>query len=1790
YTATATLTGTHKANYTITSGATTTFDIKRAPNTVTITATSGWTFGSKPATESGVVQASALFGAVNVTYYTDQGCTSEIAFAEINNAGTYYVKVTSTGDGANYDGDTKTASFTVEKASNVITFTPGYPAGWTYGDKPETEADVVQATAQFGGTITFKYYTDQGCTSEIAFGDIVNAGTYYIMATSAETDNYGETSATSQFVVAQATLTVTADSVTVIYGDPVPTFTYTCEGFVNGDNESVLKGSLTSNYTQGTNANRRCDILIGTLSATNYEITYTKSSFTVKQREISLTKTLLEYSYGEEGATAIIANAKSNVNGIYNSDNAVSISYTTDASNYISTATISVGNTYLIEYEINNTNYVWKEGSSTSCYYKYKTANIGGTYHTIEDAIKKGGHIILAGGHTSFTALSGYYTGDCYTLRSGSSIFVPHKADAKYEGISSSGNVYDLGGASGGVYSVLFIPDGITLTINGSLGIGGDIKSAGAITKRGVVMNEGTIHVRNQLHSIGYLKSKTGNGKIYVYDGATVLDIFTSYDYKGGRNTYGICDDIFPFNAYTLHNISCETIINKGATYTAKFYASLTGVEVDENLVIIGDGGLFAINSGSIKKSTSNPDNTNTWNTTQINGLTAFDGSNQIKGQKDIITICGEVTDNSIKITKYYEILGVQLGGINIVTGPDYPLPIAYMDIFVGDETTSGNLTLDAVSYNFLPGTKLVVSKNSTLTVYSNIKLYFYTDDQCEADFYTNYSYTDGNGSGQKNYSFWQSYCLDHDDATLEVNGTATINGYIGGTVTTNDPSGVLTIANRTVTVKYLESLTYSDSSTKSDFSTDTNTLYVIGPVVNDNLGTSYSITDLDATTYKSTGSAWYTGNYTLTYNLNYTGSVDETKQKDQGTALNSEDLSELPTRTGYKFDGWYLEEAYTTPANTTTLYYGNVTLYAKWTANTYTVFFNPNGGTVYKTSKTVTYDSPYGDTTEALPIPAREGYTFNGWWTTANGGDLISQDTIVKITSAQTLYAHWQANEYDVTFNYNFGDNPTVSTYKITYNTTYSTVMPNVEVPDGYEFLGWWTAAEGGTQVNANDVYTLTTDQTLYAHWNELTDHVLVTYLDNNGNQLATGVKTGLGTAYSYNYLVPGYVVSWLDESGNAAVPLDATVGSTVTVTATLTPITYTVVYDTGAGTAVSNATVTYGTTFTLPSSTRAGYTLTWLVNGEDKAVGAEVSNLTTTANATVTITADWTPITYTIAFNRNNGTGSMGDQQFTYDVVQMLSANMFERTGYTFAGWATSADGDVVYLDKASVNNLTTTANQTITLYAVWNVNSYIVTFNCYNETIQIEATFGSTYASWITPDTPSGYTFDGWYNDDKYTTKLTEITTASDHNVYAKYVRTITLDANGGSLSPSTYTHVYNTTITITDVISPDRTGYSCPGFYSAATGGTPYTTFTNDTPSTLFAQWELVSYTVSVVSTNATVTVNGTTVNNGGSISITYGSQVTVSVTYSKSNRSLTITGTDGTTYESPFNMPAQNVTIKASSSSVCIAAGTLITMADGTTKKVEDLVAGDIVLVFNHYKGEYEFMPVIYNVHDYEDWAYYDILYLYFDDGTVIKTHLSHCFLDMSSMRYEEISINNVSDYIGHSFYAADFDGTTYTPRTIKLTSFKVVNEYTGVYGPTTYGNLNCFAEGLLNIPSDNDPFINIFIMNTDLKYDEELMAQDIATYGLYTYEDFRPYISEDIYNAYNGQYIKVAVGKGYTTFERVLELIDLYLSDMGYGDQIPTDNGASNIPVADTVVDALPPSTASGDKDGLDSD
>ena len=95
--------------------------------------------------------------------------------------------------------------------------------------------------------------------------------------------------------------------------------------------------------------------------------------------------------------------------------------------------------------------------------------------------------------------------------------------------------------------------------------------------------------------------------------------------------------------------------------------------------------------------------------------------------------------------------------------------------------------------------------------------------------------------------------------------------------------------------------------------------------------------------------------------------------------------------------------------------------------------------------------------------------------------------------------------------------------------------------------------------------------------------------------------------------------------------------------------------------------------------------------------------------ADGDVTLTTEYTNNTYTVKFNGNGGTcgdGEMSDMNFTYDEAQNLTANAFTRTGCIFAGWATSANGDVVYSDQQSVSNLTTENNGTVTLYAKWDV----------------------------------------------------------------------------------------------------------------------------------------------------------------------------------------------------------------------------------------------------------------------------------------------------------------------------------------------------------------------------------------------------------------------------------------------------------------------------------------------------
>ena len=111
-----------------------------------------------------------------------------------------------------------------------------------------------------------------------------------------------------------------------------------------------------------------------------------------------------------------------------------------------------------------------------------------------------------------------------------------------------------------------------------------------------------------------------------------------------------------------------------------------------------------------------------------------------------------------------------------------------------------------------------------------------------------------------------------------------------------------------------------------------------------------------------------------------------------------------IPTKTGYTFAGWYENQEFSgdpvtdVPTDSTE----NLNFYAKWTANTYTVIFDANGGSVNPTSAVTVA----GKLT-SLPTPTYDGYNFLGWYTQKDGGDKVTTDTVFTMDS--TIYAHWQ-------------------------------------------------------------------------------------------------------------------------------------------------------------------------------------------------------------------------------------------------------------------------------------------------------------------------------------------------------------------------------------------------------------------------------------------------------------------------------------------------------------------------------------------------------------------------------------------------------------------------------------------------------------------------------------------------------------------------------------------------------------------------------------------------------------
>ena len=233
------------------------------------------------------------------------------------------------------------------------------------------------------------------------------------------------------------------------------------------------------------------------------------------------------------------------------------------------------------------------------------------------------------------------------------------------------------------------------------------------------------------------------------------------------------------------------------------------------------------------------------------------------------------------------------------------------------------------------------------------------------------------------------------------------------------------------------------------------------------------------------------------------------------------------------------------------------------------------------------------------------------------------------------------------------------------------------------------------------------------------------------------------------------------------------------------------------------------------------------------------------------------------------------------------------------------------------------------------------------------------------------------------------------------------------------------------------------------------------------------------------------------------------------------------------------VPSNALNVSAAGSS-CIKEGTKILDSHFNYVNVEDIKPGDDLLVFNHYTGKLESGKVLFN--DFDDMAEYKVIYLYFENNIVIPIITEHGFFDIELNKYVLLDEENVFNYINHKFLY--LEGNTF--KEYRLLDVKIEREFTRVYSPVTKKYLNYFTEGYLSMPGATGGLINIFELDSNHVIDKKLMQKDIETYGTFGYEDFKPYVSEEFYNAFNGQYLKVSLGKGLLTAERIKELIKRY--------------------------------------------
>ena len=470
--------------------------------------------------------------------------------------------------------------------------------------------------------------------------------------------------------------------------------------------------------------------------------------------------------------------------------------------------------------------------------------------------------------------------------------------------------------------------------------------------------------------------------------------------------------------------------------------------------------------------------------------------------------------------------------------------------------------------------------------------------------------------------------------------------------------------------------------------------------------------------------------------------------------------LLENPTKSGYKFVGWYDNENFTGEAITeiSAGTMGDVTLYAKWNALDYRISYELNGGT--NTENPDGYD--VSDLPVSLHAPSRTGYIFKGWYMGENRVLAIPVGT----TGNVVVSAKWEPITYTIDFDTN-GGLPTLSSIDYTIESDSFTLQEITKV--GYTFDGWYNGETKVTEITTGTYGNMT----LVAKWTA--DLYTISYdladgVNNPENPTSYTIESGLITLKDPTK--EGYTFAGWFNGEQLITTIDSNTLENISLTAKWTVNSYKLTFDVDGN--LTEKTFKYGESVTaIENPSKVGHTFA----GWSKELPVKMP-----AND-LYVSATWTVNSYKITFDVD---GNLTEKTFKYGETVVAIENP-TKVGHTFAGWSEE-------LPK------TMPAND-ITVEATWTVNSYKLTFDVDGNLTEKTFKYAESVTAIENP-TKVGYTFAGW------SPVLPETMPAEDLTVKATWTVNsydITYDFAGGEFKNVDYLNTPLHKFAITDYLT-------------------------------------------------------------------------------------------------------------------------------------------------------------------------------------------------------------------------------------------------------------------------------------------------------------------------------------------------------------------------------------------------